>query len=149
MDEFKKYVCGCECIYNLFRLPKDNTHYVQTGQQDGFEDLYKPSYGTPMPEVIYHDSHRKNCHANTIVDIESFGSCKESPHYNDTASPFSKKHSVFQPCDSSPMTLPPPTLSHIALASDSDSYHSETDTDSLDFIVPETDLPERDVWDIL
>lgn len=142
MGLFKKYVCSCECIYDLFGRVRNNTRYVHAMYDDGFEELYKPTYGTSMPEVIYHDSYRQMYAARTTINKNCETSDGKEPA---GTTPHETNHTL-QKRDPLPITLPP-SASDITLASDSDSYYSETD--SLNFIVSESDLPDQDVWDIL
>ena len=141
MSVFRKYICECPCIYDLFGLSRNKTPYVHFTNENQFEydDLYKPVvYGTEpsAPEVIYHHHHHPTSNESSpdiIIDVPD-NNIAEQTHYADE------------------LTLPPLALVHVDL-SDTDSDGSvvsqQSHDSSIDIIVAERDLPEKDEWDIL
>jgi len=173
MQVFKKYICACSCIYDLFGLPRNDlpTPYIDFTREHDYDDVYTPSrhsYGTPMPEVVYHRPPRDMSIPEVVVeecsDEDGSGSEFTEPDtHNVMATNGWTEHTHYVDT----LTLPPLQMSHTELTDDSSegsevsevssvssvtSHHSTDTTDttnSIDIIVPDDDLPERDVWDIL
>ena len=173
MQVLKKYICACSCIYDLFGLPRNHTPtpYIDFTRAHDCDDVYTPSihsYGTPTPEVVYHRPPRDMSIPELIVE-----ECSEEDECSYTYA----KHDTHNTHDThiatdtngwpdhtpyeDTLTLPPLQMSHTELTDESSevssvssvtSHHSTDTTDttnSIDIVVPDDDLPERDVWDIL
>ena len=147
---FNKYVCECSCFYDLFGLPRnrDKTPYVHFTREYEYDDLYKPvAYGTepPPPEVIYHHASSEPS-PDIIIDVpdnnDNDESIAEQTRYNDESIAEQTRYN-------DEFRLPPLVLVPVDLLSDTDSVGSSSSQDSIDIIVPDRDLPERETWDIL
>lgn len=146
VNVFSKYLCECPWIYDLFGLPRNNTPYKHFTNDSRFEydDLYKHVvyYGTehPVPEVIYHNAPNESP-SDIIID---------APKDKDLDDDRLTEHNHY----ADEFTLPPLALVHVDLTdTDTDgsvvSQQSQQSHDSIDIIVPDRDLPDKDEWDIL
>jgi hypothetical protein len=167
MRVFKKYVCSCSCIYDLFGHPRTNTPYVPFTREHDFDDLYtsngygsvpevvgNASYGF-MPEVVHHRPPR-NISIPEVIMEEAEGSNDEE---SGDASKLMMCGDVV--CERPPLTLfhtdersvqslsPRSNHSQQSLDSVESTATSHTSDWSVDIVVPDDDLPDRDAWDIV
>lgn len=150
LNIFKKYICACDCIYELFGVHK--TQYITVennphNNNNNFDDLYSSNgYGTQcvhIPEVVHH-----TINTQCITDKEHIDTVINIYNTKESINQFTYNHVLNKPS----ISLPPTALSPITTSSNIDSQDSDSqdsDSNSIDFIVPEQDLPEREVWDIL
>lgn len=145
MNTFKKYVCACECIYNIFGVSRTQYVKVEEADEHDFDDLYQSSYGTRthIPEVVHHITVKNTQCIDEKKDPDSILSLYNT-NTKESTNRFTDNKLKITP---SMISLPLAALSPIMESSDTDSQHS--DSNSIDFIVPDKDLPERDAWDIL
>ena len=167
MQVFKKYICACSCIYDLFGLPRNHTPtpYIDFTRAHDCDDVYTPSihsYGTPTPEVVYHRPPRDMSIPEVVVEeySDKDGSGSEFTEPDTHKVTATNGWTEYTPYEDT-LTLPPLQMSHTELTDESSEVssvssvtsHHSTDTtnttDSIDIVVPDDDLPERDVWDIL
>lgn len=168
MDVFRKYVCSCSCIYDLFGLPRAHTPYVPFTREQDFEDLYtsngygsalpevvhNASYGSTLPEVVHHHPPRNLSIPEVIVEEPEESNDEESgdtPELNMYRDLWERPPLTLSHVECGPVQSPSQRSSHSQQSLDSmesiaTSHASEL---SVDIVVSEDDLPERDAWDIV
>lgn len=154
MNVFRKYVCACSCIYDLFGLSRTHTPYLPFTREQDFEDLYtRASYGSTLPEVVHHRPQR-NLSIPEVIMEESEESNEESddtPELNVYRDLWEKPPLTLYHGKCGPAQSPSALSSHSqqSLESVESVATSHTSEWSVDIVVPDDDLPERDTWDIV
>lgn len=154
MKVFKKYICECRCLYDMFGFTKQDTTYIHFPIDIENPHIYHPTaFGTcyntaSVPEVIHHQP--TPVQIPEIIIEEEYVSSDENDDENDD-----------DDGEKIPKLPPhPPSLSTICVSSSSDSLSdilSPQSNESLDIVEAEHDLQvstesshtERDSWHIL